>query len=148
MQQLGLCIFFLIFLCASHNSKGQDFDLEKTFNSLLNDSQRTAIKSRIENYNQQINDDSINAVLYLNRGVEYSKLGLYPKAIKDYNLCIKYDSLIPEAFYNRGLANARFRYTKDACKDIRHAYELGLEVAKQTYLKNCGLYFKDLGNIE
>ncbi|GAB4293280.1 MAG: hypothetical protein Kow0068_18410 [Marinilabiliales bacterium] len=148
MQQLGLFILVLFFLGALHNSNGQDFDLEKTFNPSLSDSQRTAIKTKIENYNQQIIDDSINAILYLNRGVEYSKLGLYPKAINDYNLCIKYDSLIPEAFYNRGLAKARFRYTKDACKDIKKAYELGLETAKQTYLKNCGLYFKDLGNIE
>ena len=83
--------------------------------------------------------------MFVNRGVQYAFLGLYPDAISDYNKAIKLDSTIAEAYYNRGIVQSRFAYTKRGCMDIKKAYHLGLTQAKTLYNNKCGLYKNELG---
>ncbi len=135
-----LCQSFLL-------AQNKTFDLEKTFNRDLTQDQRKEVKDKIYTYSQIIKSDTANARAYINRGVMYAKLGLYPDAISDYHKAIRIDSTIPEAFYNRGLARARFRFTKTACMDIKHAAEMGLDVATKSYNENCGFFKPQLGEI-
>ncbi|MFH2141989.1 MAG: hypothetical protein ABIJ97_06180 [Bacteroidota bacterium] len=142
-------IFYPVFiiLCAI-TVNAQEFDLEKTFNPTLSEDNRKEIKENIFNYSQMIKANPDDAIAFLNRGVAYANLGLYPDAITDYNKSIMIDSTIPQAYYNRGIAKSRFRYTKPACLDVKHAAELGLDIAKKSYNANCGLFMSELGELE
>lgn len=115
----------------------KEFDLEQYFNLDLSIEEREAYKSSIKDFTLQLEQDSLNAFLYLNRGAVYSNLGLNPKAIKDYNQAIKLDSTLAEAYYNRGAAKAKFAFTKDACSDFKKAADLGLESAKVIVEQEC-----------
>ena len=126
----------------------QAFDLESTFNPTLTQEDRKTIKDNIYHYSQEIKKNPDNPYSYLNRGVQYANLGLYPDAITDYNTCLKIDSTIPEAYYNRGIAKARFRYTKAACIDVRKSAKLGLKIGKKTYNEKCGLFMRQLGKLD
>lgn len=148
MQEMKKLTFLSVIVLISAAAFAQQFDLEKTFNPSLSEDHRKEIKENIYNYSQVINGNPNDAIAYLNRGVSYANLGLYPDAITDYNKSISIDSTIPQAYYNRGIAKARFRYTKPACSDVKHAAELGLELAKKSYNDNCGLFMSELGEIK
>ena len=146
MSKLLLSIV-LICLCTSiiNAQEKKPFDLEIYFNRKLTDQDRVKIKENIYQYSQQIKSHPNNAGLFVNRGVQYAFLGLYPDAISDYNKAIKLDSTIAEAYYNRGIVQSRFAYTKRGCIDIKKAYHLGLTQAKTLYNNKCGLYKSELG---
>lgn len=143
--------FILLALGTSHLLFGQEqktFNLELYFNRTLTDADRVKIKENIYQYSQQIHTTPEDAKLYVNRGVQYALLGLYPDAISDYNKAVKLDSTIAEAYYNRGIAKARFAYTKGSCMDVKKAALLGLPQGKTLYDSKCGLFKSTLGEIE
>lgn len=142
----SILLFFLCFINSLAQVK-KAFDLEIYFNRKLSDNDRKNVKDNIYQYSQQIKTQPNNAGLYVNRGVQYAFLGLYPDAISDYNKAIKLDSTIAEAYYNRGIAQSRFAYTKRGCIDIKKAYNLGLTQAKELYKNKCGLYKSELGEL-
>jgi tetratricopeptide (TPR) repeat protein len=147
IQKLTLCIISILCSIQLLAQEGKDFNLEKCFNRSINDQERDKVKQDIYDYSQMIRENPNEAIYYLNRGVSYATLGLYPDAINDYNAAIKINAGIPEAFYNRGLARARFAYTKAACVDIKKSAEMGLGIAGQVYENKCGLFKEDLGEI-
>ena len=129
--------------CQEKNS----FDLELYFNRTLSDADRILIKGNIYNYSQELHATPNNAKLYVNRGVQYALLGLYPDAIGDYNKAVKLDSTIAEAYYNRGIAKARFAYTKGSCIDVRKSALLGLPQGKNLYNNKCEMFKNELGEL-
>jgi len=137
-----LFLIFILPFALSYGQKnnGNNTELNKYFNTSLSQDQRQAIYQKIADYSGKIRQHPKDPDNYINRGVCYAKMGLYPDAISDYNKALKIDSLIPEAYYNRGIARGRFRYTKNACVDILKAYQLGLTQAKNLFDKKCGMY--------
>lgn len=125
----------------------KQFNLELYFNRTLTDDDRVRLKENIYQYSQQIKNTPEDPKLYVNRGVQYALLGLYPDAISDYNKAVKIDSTIAEAYYNRGIAKARFAYTKGSCLDVKKAALLGLPQGKSLYDNKCGLFKSELGEL-
>lgn len=144
-------LVFLILLITNINLyaqvKSDKNNIDKYFNTEISQKQRQSYYKSIHDYSVALRENP-SAEVYVNRGVSYARLGLYPDAISDYNRALKIDSLYPYAFYNRGVARARFRYTKRACMDIKKSAELGLFRATKTYNNNCGLFISDLGKIK
>ena len=137
IKQVLIILFILPFTLVNAQS---NIELNKYFNTSMTQNQRQAIYKQIADYSAKIRQAPKEPANYVNRGVCYAKMGLYPDAISDYNHALKIDSLLPEAYYNRGIARGRFRYTKSACIDIYKAYKLGLTQAKDLFNKKCGMY--------
>ncbi len=147
-------IIFLIFISSNvfsqknnNNNQMASNNIDKYFNTQLTEVERQNYYSQIHDYSQELHKNP-SPETYVNRGVAYAKLGLYPDAISDYNRALRIDSLFSYAYYNRGLARARFRYTKRSCMDIKKAYELGITQSKQVYNENCGLFKRELGELK
>jgi len=136
-----LCFLFLNSLYAQTNDNKE---LNKYFNLSLTQNQRQAIYNQIALFSKKIRQDPDNASNYLNRGVCYANLGMYPDAINDYNKALKYEPTMSQAYYNRGIARGRFRYTKNACIDIMKASQMGLLQAQSLFDKKCGMYADEL----
>ncbi len=143
-----LFILFILPLALTYAqiNNEKNTELNEYFNTSLTQNQRQAIYQKIADYSGKIQQNPENPNHYLNRGVCYANMGLYPDAISDYNKALKIDSLIPEAYYNRGIARGRFRYTKNACVDILKAYQLGLAQAKDLFDKKCEMYRSTLSS--
>jgi len=141
------CLFVCCCLSFSFAQEKKPFDLDQYFNRNINDSERVLIKENISQYSIKINETPDNPALYINRGVQYAFLGLYPDAISDYNKALGLDSTIAEAYYNRGIAKSRFAFTKGACVDVKKSALLGLPQGKELYDKKCGLYKAELGGL-
>lgn len=137
-----LFILFILPLALTYGQSNNknNTELNKYFNTSLTQDQRQAIYQKIADYSGKIRQNPKAPNNYINRGVCYANMGLYPDAISDYDKALKIDSLLPEAYYNRGIARGRFRYTKNACIDILRAYQLGLTQAKNLFDKKCGMY--------
>ncbi len=138
---ISLLSFYLV--NAQDNNKN-DFQLNNYFNTSLTQDQRQNIYKQIANYSEKIRQNPKTTSNYINRGVCYAKMGMYPDAISDYNKALAIDSLLPKAYYNRGIARGRFRYTKSACIDILRAYKMGLTSAKDLFDRKCGMYVGSL----
>ena len=147
MIKVHYIVFFVFFTCFAYGQSQKPFNLELYFNRTLTDSDREQIKQNIYQYSQQIHSTPDDAKIYVNRGVQYALLGLYPDAISDYNKALKLDSTIAEAYYNRGIAKARFAYTKGSCMDVKKSGMLGLPQGKNLYDCKCGLFKSQLGEI-
>jgi tetratricopeptide (TPR) repeat protein len=141
-------ILLLLFVISGYSQEKKPFNLELYFNRNLTDADRVQIKDNIYQYSQQIHATPQDPKPYVNRGVQYALLGLYPDAISDYNKAIKLDSTIAEAYYNRGIAKSRFAYTKSSCVDVKKAAMLGLHQGKDLYENKCGLYKSELGELK
>ena len=139
-NSLAILFIFSLFLAKGQNDKKGNFQLNNYFNTSMTQAQRQAIYKQIADYSAKIRQDPQKPDNYVDRGVCYANMGLYPDAISDYNHALKIDSLLPEAYYNRGIARGRFRYTKSACIDIYRAYKLGLTQAKNLFDNKCGMY--------
>ena len=87
---------------------------------------------------------SLNPKAFLQRGIYHGQLGFQVEAIADYDQSIALDSSGSVAYFNRGLAKARFRYTYDACFDLKKAYSLGIEAAENIYKSCCSLYHSEI----
>ncbi len=135
-----------VFSQQKNNKQIASNNIDKYFNTNLTEKERQYYYSKIHDYSVSLRENPTPQA-YVNRGVSYAKLGLYPDAISDYNRALRIDSLYSYALFNRGVARARFRYTKRSCMDIKKSYELGLKQAKQVYDNNCGLYKSDLGEL-
>lgn len=120
--------------------------IEKYYNTGISDSVRADYKAKIEHLNKYIAQDSLRADAFLQRGAYYAFLGLHVQAIEDYNSAIALDAEQPIAYFNRGLAKARFRYTYDACYDLKKANLLGVDQAAKVLESNCRLYLKEIEN--
>ena len=138
---------FLLLLISFNVFSQSKNNIDKYFNTELTQKQRQEYYSKIHDYSESIRNNPTPEA-YVNRGVTYAKLGLYPDAITDYNRAIRLDSLFSYAYFNRGIARSRFRYTKRSCLDIKKSYELGIAQAKAVYDNNCGLFKKDLGELK
>ncbi len=121
--------------------------IEKYFNTGISDSLRNHYKTQIIHMNQYIAKDSLNSKAFLQRGIYYGQLGFQVEAISDYDRSITLDSNASVAYFNRGLAKARFRYSYDACYDLRKALSLGIESAENIYESCCGLYHSEIEKI-
>ncbi len=137
---LSILSFLAFSFVQAQDNKEKDSQLNNYFNTSLTQDQRQAIYKQIADYSKKIRQAPKDPSNYVNRGVCYANMGMYPDAICDYNKAIKIDSLLPEAYYNRGIARGRFRYTKNACIDIQRAYKLGLAPAKNLFDSKCGIY--------
>ena len=114
--------------------------IEKYYNIGISDSLRIYLKSQIKHMDNYISKDSSNPKAFLQRGIYYTQLGAQVKAIKDYDKTIELDSSQSVAYYNRGIAKGRFRYTFDACFDLKKANQLGIREAGDIYKSYCRLY--------
>ncbi|MAS51721.1 MAG: hypothetical protein CMD20_00815 [Flavobacteriales bacterium] len=124
-----------------------DVKIEKYYNTGISDSLRDHLKTQIKHMNKYISKDSLNSKAFLQRGIYYSQLGFQVKAIADYDKSLKLDSNEPVAYFNRGLAKARFRYSYDACYDIKKAHNLGIEAAENIYQAYCKMYHSQIEKI-
>ena len=114
--------------------------IQKYYNNDLSDSLRNDYKAKIAHMDKYIAQDSVNPKAFLQRGVYYGMLGLSVEAISDYDIAIKLNDNQPIAYFNRALAEARFRYSYDACYDLKKAYILGLDQANEIFNSYCRLY--------
>ena len=114
--------------------------IEKYYNNDLSDSLRNDYKAKIAHMDKYIAQDSVNPKAFLQRGVYYGQLGLSVEAISDYDMAIELNENQPIAYFNRALAKARFRYSYDACYDLKKAYTLGLDQANEIFNAYCRLY--------
>ena len=121
-----------------------DVKIEKYYNTGISDSLRNHLKAQIEHINKYITKDSSNPKAFLQRGIYYSQLGFQVKAIADYDKSLQLDSNESVAYFNRGLAKARFRYSYDACYDIKKAHNLGIDAAENIYKSYCKLYHSQI----
>ncbi|MFL2582521.1 MAG: hypothetical protein ACJ0QJ_05120 [Flavobacteriales bacterium] len=124
-----------------------DVKIEKYYNTGISDSLRNHLKAQIKYMNKYISKDSLNSKAFLQRGIYYSQLGFQVKAIADYDKSLKLDSNESVAYFNRGLAKARFRYSYDACYDIKKAHNLGIEAAEDIYQAYCKMYHSQIEKI-
>lgn len=138
---------FLFLFCIAGFVKSQDTvidsaeaKIEKYYNIDLPDSVRSHLKSQIDHMNKYIAQDSSNPKAFLQRGIYYGQLGAQVKAIENYDKTIQLDSLESVAYFNRGLAKGRFRYTLDACLDLKKAFKLGIQQAGEIYESYCRIY--------
>lgn len=115
-------------------------NMEKYYNPDISDSLRNVYKAQISQMDKYILKDSLNSKAFLQRGTYYSQLGFKVKAIADYDKSIQLDSNESIAYFNRGLAKARFRYSYDACYDIKKAHILGIEAAEHIYNSSCNIH--------
>jgi tetratricopeptide (TPR) repeat protein len=118
--------------------------IEKYYNTSISDSLRQHYKSRIRHMNKYIEKDSLNSKAFLQRGIYYGQLGFQVEAIADYDRALALDSNESVAYFNRGLAKARFRYSYDACYDLKKAQILGVEAAKNIYDSCCNLHHSEI----
>ena len=65
-----------------------------------------------------------DATAYRNRGLSYSDLGQYRRAIEDYDKAIELDPNDATAYYNRGLTYRRLGQYRRAIEDFDKAIEL------------------------
>jgi tetratricopeptide (TPR) repeat protein len=114
--------------------------IEKYYNIGISDSTRSHLKNQISNMDKYIAKDSLNSQAFLQRGIYYTQLGAQVKAIKDYDRAIELDPSESIAYYNRALAKSRFRYTLDACIDLKKSEQLGIKQAGTIYTSYCRLY--------
>jgi len=121
--------------------------IEKYFNTGISDSLRLHYKAQIIHMNKYIAGDSLNPKAFLQRGIYYGQLGFQVEAISDYDQSIALDSNGSVAYFNRGLAKARFRYSYDACYDLKKAHNLGIDAAEDIYKSCCGLYHSQIDKI-
>jgi tetratricopeptide (TPR) repeat protein len=150
-----LLTFFLLLLVDLFSQKtvidsaidSANVKIEKYFNTGISDSLRIHYKSQITHMNKYIAKDSLNPKAFLQRGIYYGQLGLQVEAIADYDQSIALDSSGSIAYFNRGLAKARFRYSFDACYDLKKALSLGIEAAENIYKSCCSLYHSEIDNM-
>lgn len=121
--------------------------IEKYFNTGISDSLRIHYKAQIKHMDKYIAKDSLNPKAFLQRGIYYGQLGFQVEAIADYDQSIALDSSGSVAYFNRGLAKARFRYSYDACFDLKKAHSLGIEAAENIYKSCCRLYHSEIDKI-
>jgi len=95
-------------------------------------------KRAIENYN--------DAIVYYNRGIDYSNLGQYQRAIEDYNQAIRLKPDYAEAYFNRGLAYDKLGQYQRAIEDFNEAIHLQPDDA-EVYIGR-GVAFGGLGQYQ
>jgi hypothetical protein len=140
-----LILYGLLFAFGLMNAQQTQVDsaqtiVQKYYNNDLSDSLRKDYKAKIAHMDKYIAQDSVNPKAFLQRGVYYGLLGLSVEAISDYDIAIKLNDNQPIAYFNRALAKARFRYSYDACYDLKKAYILGLDQANKIFNSYCNLY--------
>jgi tetratricopeptide (TPR) repeat protein len=64
------------------------------------------------------------AIAFYNRGVWYSKKGLYQEAIADYTASIKVKNDASEVYYNRGASYCELNMYEKALLDFKMAFKL------------------------
>ena len=135
-------LYLLLFAFGFINAQQTKIDsaqskIQKYYNNDLSDSLRNDYKAKIAHMDKYIAQDSVNPKAFLQRGVYYGMLGLSVEAISDYDMAIKLNDNQPIAYFNRALAKARFRYSYDACYDLKKAYILGLDQANEIFNSYC-----------
>jgi tetratricopeptide (TPR) repeat protein len=83
---------------------------------------------------------------YNNRGLVYSTLGEYQRAIQDHNEAIRLDPQLAEAYYPRGVAYGALGEYQRAIEDLDEAIRLDPQDAKA--YNNRGRAYDDLGEHE
>jgi tetratricopeptide (TPR) repeat protein len=87
-------------------------------------------------------DEDFTALDYSNRGVAYTNLQLYEKAIADYDQSIRLDSTNPHAYANRANAYYYLRRYEEAIEDNNYAIQLDPDLANA--YNNRGNVYRDL----
>jgi len=111
------------------------------------------LSDRSEDYNTAFKIDPKDAQTYLNRGVAYSKKGLYDKAIEDYNTALKLDPKVKHIYTYRGFAyNMKGLYDKGredfdkAIEDYNTALKLDPQDAQSYHKRGYAYNMKGLLN--
>ena len=81
----------------------------------------------IQDYDEAILLDPLDAITYSNRGSAYYNLGQHERAIQDYDEAILLDPLNAIAYYFRGLIYGELGKSDEAARDFAKAKELGFE---------------------
>lgn len=118
--------------------------LEQYFNTSISDSLRNVYKAKIDHISKYLIKDSLNPQAFLERGMCFTILGLHNKSIIDYNKTIQLDSTNGVAYFNRGLAKARFIYSIEACRDLKLAYDYGVDNAQVILIQQCSRFLQKL----
>ena len=84
-------------------------------------------KRAIQDYDDAIRLDPLDAITYYNRGFSYINLGQYAQAIQDLDEAIRLDPLDAETYYLRGLVYGILGKSTEAERDIAKAKELGYD---------------------
>ena len=74
---------------------------------------------------------------YYNRGLCYSHLKNYEKALSDFNTTLKMSENHENALINRGIVFANLKQFDNSCKDFKKAHSLGSTLAKPYMDKVC-----------
>lgn len=78
------------------------------------------------------------AQAWLNRGNVSAVWRKYSSAIEDYSVAIIYQPNYSAAFFNRAVAYYKTGLKMEACKDLNHAINLGMDVEKSIKKSFCG----------
>ena len=96
----------------------------------------------LEEIDYRILNENLNyyARAYYNRGVAYSNLKDYRKALLDYNKAIKIDSFHTNAYYNRGSAYYGLKKYDRAIVDYSKAIMIDPNYTNAYYLRGCAYF--------
>lgn len=131
-------LFILVFLisCSENkvleNEKSNELFLKA--NKLYNSSNYTGA---IALYNQALEIDSENPMLYLKRGDSYRKIRKPKEAIKDYDKVLELRPANARALYHRGTLKIKLGQADEGCMDVQKSMNLGYLPAEQFYKTNC-----------
>lgn len=104
------------------------------------------LEGALNDYDEAINMDTSNAVLYNNRGNIKDELKRVLDAIKDYDNAIRLDSSYTNAYYNRAIARYHAKRYEAAKTDFKKVIDLQPDDAEA--LVGLGLSECKLENIE
>lgn len=103
----------------------------------------------ITHYNEALNikhGGPDHILVYNNRGIAYSRLGLYQKALDDLNTAIGLKPDYADAYSNRGIVYSRLNCHQLALEDFNKAVQLNPDFAD--LYNNRGVAYAKLGNYQ
>ncbi len=89
--------------------------------------------SAIVYFTKAIENDSNNAMLYVERGKAKSKLSNHREAMTDFNSAIELDTALAVAYFKRGNCKSDLKDTRGAIKDYKQAIKFNPSYAKAYY---------------
>ncbi len=107
------------------------------------------IEEAIAHYNEALNITPImpdHALVYNNRGIAYSRLGFYQKALDDLNKAISMKPDYADAYSNRGIVYSHMNHNQLALEDFNKAVEIKSDYAD--LYNNRGVAYAKLGHYQ
>ncbi len=82
--------------------------------------------------------DPQNVEYLLHRGQSRYRMNEFQNALADFTLVTIYDPDFDSGFYHKGITLQRISGGKTGCPDLKKAMDMGMEEAKNAWLKACG----------